>query len=119
MCMHGNMCRMFDGHVIEKIRHTIKKEFLGELPLGSAILLKTSHPKARFLLYSSAYQYNQSSKLPNIYTCLWTAFMTIYKYNEKKIKKYKKFRRESEDLTSVKKNLNIKFDLIKTVVFKG
>lgn len=108
---------MLDSNILHKIRSTIVKEYMGEMPIGSALILKTNHPKVRLLIYSAGYQLKETRKNTYSYTCLWTVFMTIYKYNEKKIKKFKKFRRESGDISKPIKQP--KFDLIKTVVLKG
>ena len=68
------------------LRQKIEHRNLGQLPLGSCILVHTSHAKIKYLAYVAA---SGETSAISTYVALWNTFTAIHHHNRKATKQRK------------------------------
>ena len=81
--------RFFGNQLQERVQNRIIKDFLGEQPVGTSIIVETHHPKHPFLAHSPTMRAPMEiSRTDNVYLAMWAMLLAIRQHNlnsEKKI----------------------------------
>ena len=75
-----NYIRIFGTSICEKIRDFIKVNYLGQAPLYTSFVVKTSHPVLKYLIYTASNSRKVESR--HSFSALWSAFACIQSYNK-------------------------------------
>jgi O-acetyl-ADP-ribose deacetylase (regulator of RNase III) len=74
--------RFFGVELIERVQARILREYLGEQPIGTSIVVETGHPKHPFVAHTPTMRVPMSiSSTDNVYTAMWAMLLEIRRHN--------------------------------------
>jgi O-acetyl-ADP-ribose deacetylase (regulator of RNase III) len=74
--------RYFGQHVMERIQKQILSDYLGEQPVGTCIIVPTSHPSHPFVAHSPTMRVPMNIQgTDHVYLALWAALTAIHRHN--------------------------------------
>jgi O-acetyl-ADP-ribose deacetylase (regulator of RNase III) len=80
--------KFFGRHVMEEIQRRIVKDFLGEQPVGTSIIVGTGHPKHGFVAHTPTMRIPMNiSGTDNVYLATWGTLVATHQHNASASKK--------------------------------
>lgn len=80
--MDRAIVRFFGTVVMERIQATILKDFLGEQPVGTAIIVPTDNPVHGYVAHAPTMRVPMNiTGTDNIYLACWSALLAVHRHN--------------------------------------
>lgn len=75
--------RFFGTQLQERVQEHILEEFLGEQPVGTSIIIETTHEKFPFLAHTPTMRVPMSiAHTDNVYLAMWSMLLAVRKHNK-------------------------------------
>jgi O-acetyl-ADP-ribose deacetylase (regulator of RNase III) len=76
------VARFFGEILVQQVQHRIMDEFLGEQPIGTAIVMPTGHPSIPFVVHAPTMRVPGSIEgTDKVYNATWAALLAIHAHN--------------------------------------
>lgn len=81
--MDAAIVRFFGRSLEERVQGKILKDYLGEQPIGTSLIIETEHPKHPFLAHTPTMRVPMSIKGTDIpYIAMWAMLLAVRKHNQ-------------------------------------
>jgi O-acetyl-ADP-ribose deacetylase (regulator of RNase III) len=81
--IEGEVARHFGEALRQRVRERVRDEFLGEQPVGTAILVETCHPEHPYIAHAPTMRVPMSvAETDNAYVALWAALLAVRRHNQ-------------------------------------
>jgi O-acetyl-ADP-ribose deacetylase (regulator of RNase III) len=80
--------RYFGRHVMEQIQKRILDDYLGEQPVGTCIIVPTSHPTHPFVAHAPTMRVPMNIQgTDHVYLAMWAVLTTAHRHNRSESRK--------------------------------
>jgi O-acetyl-ADP-ribose deacetylase (regulator of RNase III) len=74
--------RFFGVQLMDRVQARILRDYLGEQPVGTSIIIETGHPKHPFVAHTPTMRVPMSiSSTDNVYTAMWAMLLEVRRHN--------------------------------------
>ena len=74
--------RFFGGQLMDRVQARILRDYLGEQPIGTSIIIETGHPRHPFVAHTPTMRVPMSiSSTDNVYTAMWAMLLEVRRHN--------------------------------------
>lgn len=72
----------FGVDLMDRVQARILRDYLGEQPIGTSIIVETGHPKHPFVAHTPTMRFPMSiSSTDNVYTAMWALLLEVRRHN--------------------------------------
>ncbi len=72
----------FGVELMDRVQQTIVKEFRGEQPVGTCIIVETRHPKHPYIAHAPTMRLPMRiATTDNVYLAMWATLLAVWKHN--------------------------------------
>ncbi|RKZ76215.1 MAG: phage tail protein [Candidatus Parabeggiatoa sp. nov. 1] len=74
--------RYFGDDLMNRVQKQVIEEYLGEQPVGTSMLVETSHPKHPYVAHTPTMRVPMEiTRTDNVYLAMWALLLTLRKHN--------------------------------------
>ena len=74
--------RFFGVELMDRVQARILRDFLGEQPIGTSLIVETGHAKHPFVAHTPTMRFPMSiSSTDNVYTAMWAMLLEVRRHN--------------------------------------
>lgn len=75
--------RFFGESLQDKVQERILKEYLGEQPVGTSLIVETGHPKHPFVAHTPTMRVPMPiTRTDNVYLAMWAMLQAVHRHNQ-------------------------------------
>ncbi len=74
--------RYFGNDLMKRVQNQIIKEYLGEQPVGTSMIVETNHPNHSYIAHTPTMRVPMEiARTDNVYLAMWALLLTVRKHN--------------------------------------